>query len=537
VAATEGAVMGGWKRPGGLAVLILVLAALLALSAGCGSSGGTSGGGSSGSPAASGSPVAGGTLVFARTGDLLSTDPTAIADNLSIWAEEQIFETLYTVDNDGRGVHPYLATGYTLSTDKLTWTFTLRQGVKFSDGTPLTADDVAFSINRARKSTAGLGYIDSAIKNVTAKDASTVVVTTKYPWAPLLADISLFTNGIYPKDFGGKTAEEFFASPVGTGPFMFKSWTKGQSFDLVRNPGYWQTGKPHLDGVSFTNVPDDNTRALQLQGGQADIDMYPPFSSIESMKAKPGVKVTLFPGTRVDMLLLNQKFAPFKDVHVRAAVNYAIDRDAMVSAVLFGNGQAANSYMPPTLIYYDASLPAQKQDMAKAKQELAASGYPNGFDVEFLADNLAQDQSVAQIVQQALKPLGINVKIRTIDMNQIFTTQGKGDYQLSIDYWTMDIPDPDEDTTWFLSPAGGGNCYFTWYNNPTMTTMVSDAAKEFDTTKRADLYKQIQQLALQDLPQLYLFYSPLAYAYTDKVQGFFVTPLGNMHLEDVWLNK
>jgi peptide/nickel transport system substrate-binding protein len=529
--------MGVSKRRGGVAGLIAVLVATLLLVAACGSSGGTSDGGGSVAPSASSSPIKGGDLVFARTGDVITTDPAAIADNLSGWVNEQLFETLYTVDNDGKNVHPYLATDYTLSPDKLTWTFTLRDGVKFSDGTPLTADDVVFSIDRARKSTTGLGYIDVAIKSVTAPDASTVVITTKYPWAPLLADISLLTNGIMPKDFGGKTEEQFFEAPVGTGPFMLETWKKGQSFKVVRNPNYWQTGKPLLNSIDFTSVPDDNTRSLQLEGGQADINMSPPFSAISSLKTKPGIVVTLFPATRVDMILLNEKFAPLKDSHVRAAINYAIDRKAIVEAVLFGNGQPANSYMPPTLLYYDASLPEQTVDMAKAKEELAASAYPDGFDVEFLSSNLSQDTSIAQITQQALKPLGINVKVRTIDQNQIFTTQGKGDYQISIDYWTMDIPDPDEDTQWFLNPDAGGNSYFTFYDNPTMTTMVTDAAKEFDTTKRETLYQQIQELAQQDHPQLYLFYSPFPYAYSDKVQGFFVTPLGNMHLEDVWLSK
>ncbi len=525
---------GGWKRRFGLVGLLAMLLALVVLTASCGG-GGTS---SSTTAASAGtSPQTGGDITFARTGDLISDDPTAIADNLSIWVEEQIFQTLYTVNNNGIGVHPTLATKYTLSPDKLTWTFSLRPGVTFSDGNPLTAQDVAFSINRARKSTHGLGYIDSAIKNVAAQGSSTVVITTKYPWAPLLADLSLFTNGIYPANFGGKSETAFFAHPIGTGPFMFESWTKGQSFKVIRNPNYWEPGKPYLDSVTFTSVPDDNTRMLQLQGGQCQIAMSPPFSSIQTLGTKPGIVVKLFPSTRIDMMLLNEQYAPLKDVHVRRAINYAIDRSALVKAILFGNGQPANSYMPPTLIYYDPSLPQQVQDVAKAKQELAASGYPQGFKVEFLTDNLTGDMAAAQIVQQALKPLGIAVSIRTIDVNQIFTTQGKGDYQMSIDYWTMDIPDPDENTSFFLSPNGGGNCYFTHYNNPQMTSLVAQAAKQFDTTKRAQLYKQIQQLALTDLPQLYLYYSPYPYAYSSKVQGFLATPLGNMHMEDVWLSK
>jgi peptide/nickel transport system substrate-binding protein len=517
---------------GGLAAVLIGL--ILAI-ASCGSSGSSSTNPSSSTGA--GTPQKGGNLVFARTADLLSLDPTAIADNISIWVTEQIYDTLYTVNNDGKGVHPSLATGYTISPDKLTWTFTLRPGIKFSNGTPLTAADVAFSINRARKSTQGLGYIDSAISDVTAPDSSTVVVKTKYPWAPLLADISMFANGVVPANFGGKSAAAFFQNPIGTGPFMFQTWKKGQSLTLVRNPNYWQAGKPYLDSVTYTNVSDDNTRALQLQGGQSQIDMYPPFSSIASLQAKPGVVVTLFPSTRVDMLLLNEHVAPLKDVHVRRAISLALDRSAMVTALLFGHGQAANSYLPPTLLYYDPNLPAPGHDLAKAQQEMAASAYPHGFKLVFLTDNTTGDMEIAQIAQQQLKPLGIDVSIRTVDVNQVFTTQQKGDYQMSIEYWTMDIPDPDESTEWFLSPAGGGNSYFSYYDNPVMNKLVAASAKEFDSAKRAQIFTQIQQLAMQDLPQVYLYYSPFAYAYSSKVHGFFATPLGNQHMEDVWLSK
>ena len=227
----------------GVAGLLAVLAALLAVAASCGG-GGTSSSTTGASPAAAGSPVAGGDVVFARTGDVLSPDPTAIADNLSIWVEEQIFQTLYTVNDNGIGVHPTLVTGYTLSSDKLTWTFQLKPGITFSDGKSLTAQDVAFSLNRARKSTRGLGYIDSAIKDVEAQGTSTVVVTTKYPWAPLIADLSLFTNGIYPADFGGKSEAAFFAHPIGTGPFLLRLVEEGPVVQGRAQPQLLEPGSP-----------------------------------------------------------------------------------------------------------------------------------------------------------------------------------------------------------------------------------------------------------------------------------------------------
>ena len=200
---------------------------------------------------------------------------TTVFDNESIWIFEQIFQTLYTVTPNGKGVQPMLATGYTVSADKKTYTFTLRSGVKFSTGQPMTSADVKFSIDQASAADKGWGYINTAVKSVAAPTPSTVVVTLKYPWAPLLADLSLFSNGIVPANYGGKTETQFYNAPVGTGPFKWEYWHKGSALKLVRNPNYWEKGKPYLNSVTWTDVPSDNTRQLQLKGGQAQIDEFP----------------------------------------------------------------------------------------------------------------------------------------------------------------------------------------------------------------------------------------------------------------------
>jgi peptide/nickel transport system substrate-binding protein len=479
-----------------------------------------------------GEPQRGGDLTFVRAADNTSMDPTKMADNESIWTVEQMFETLYAVTPDGKDVRPWLATSYDVSSDRKTYTFTLRQGVQFSNGQPLKAADVAFSINRARKSGEGLTYIDGAIKSVTAPDDSTVVVKTKYPWAPLVADISLFVNGVVPANFGGKSEKQFFEHPIGTGPFMLDEWKHGDAVKLVRNPNYWQQGKPYLDSLTYTNVANENTRVLQLKGGQAQIVRFPPFSSIDSLAQTPGMVSKQFPSTRVDYLLMNEKVRPYKDVHVRRAISYAIDRNAMIKAILFGHGQPADSILGPTEPFYKAS-PDIKFDLDQAKKEMAQSSVPKGFKTTFLA---TPDDKIAEVVQQELKPLGIDVSIKTVDINQIFTIQGKGDYDISDDYWTEDIPDPDERISWFLNPSAGGNDYFTYYDNPKMESLVNRATREFDINKRAGIYAQIQALHAHDLPQIPLYYSPYAYANSDKVHGFSVYPLGNSHMEDVWLN-
>src|SRR6266581_4727874 len=236
--------------------VFLVVTALVG--AACSSNGGGGGGGGTGG-GGGGKPQSGGDVVIARTAESQSMDKTNVYDNESIWIFEQMYEMLYEVTNDGKDVQPWLATSYDLSSDQLTWTFHLRGGVKFSNGQPMTSADVKFSIDEATKA-AGWGYINSAIKEITTPDPLTVVIQTKYPWSPLLADLSLFSNGIIPKDYAGKSAKDFYQAPIGTGPFMWDHWTKGQELKLVKNPNYWQKGKPYLDSVTWTTVGDDYTR-------------------------------------------------------------------------------------------------------------------------------------------------------------------------------------------------------------------------------------------------------------------------------------
>ncbi len=177
--------------------------------------------GPSASARTSATPTPGGDLVIARTSDSTTMDPRGAFDNEAIWVFQQLYETLYVVTPDGKGVKPWLATSYDLSPDKLTYTFHLRKGVKFHNGQEMTADDVKFSIDGARNPKTGWGYIDVAIKSVTVKDKYTVVIKTKYQWAPLVADIALFNNSIIPKNYAGKTEKEFFAAPIGTGAFKW----------------------------------------------------------------------------------------------------------------------------------------------------------------------------------------------------------------------------------------------------------------------------------------------------------------------------
>ena len=321
---------------GRLSAAIGIAAALLL--AACSNNGSSS----SSAPSGSGSsgPVAGGNLMIDTLTPPVDFNTNTTVDNESIWILEQVAEPLYSNGQDGKSLTPTLATGYTVSSDKTKWTFSLRQGVKFSNGAPMTAKDVVFSLNAVgTRRTSSLSWT-SAIKSVTAPNDHTVVVTTKYPWAPLLADLAFVGNAIVPDNYGGQTATAFYNNPIGTGPFKFAKYVKGQYVKLVKNPDYWQKGKPYLDSVTFTAIANGNTRVAQLQSGQAQVVESAPYSLIASLKAA-GFSTGLYPSTRIDYVTMNEKVKQFADVHVRRAISEAINRPALMKAVFFGQGTMA----------------------------------------------------------------------------------------------------------------------------------------------------------------------------------------------------
>jgi peptide/nickel transport system substrate-binding protein len=481
-------------------------------------------------------PVRGGDLTIANDQDIQTLDKTRMFHNEDIWMSEQFFETLYAAAPDGKSLVPRLATSYNLSPDKKTWTFNLRHGVKFTTGKPMTADDVVFSIDDARGKTSLWASLDAAIQSVTAKDKYTVVIKTKYPWSPLLSDLALFSNGIVPKDFGGVSKKQFFTKPVGTGPFKFVTWKKGQYVKAVRNPYYWQQGRPYLDSVTWKDVPDANTRVLQVQGGQADIGEFPPWSSIKSLQSSPTVKVDLFPSSRTDYLAFNTRRKPFDDAHVRRAISYALDRKSMIQAVLFGHGDPANALLTPALWAHDSSLQGDEFSLTKAKAEMAKSSSPSGFSTTLTVDPGDNTQvTLSQLIQQELKPLGINLSVNK-DSNASTDTENFN-YDMAFTYDTTDIIDPDELVVFSAVGNGGTHSLFTGYNSARVNSLAAQAAHVFDQSKRKQLYAKIQSQVATDAPLIPLYYSPFVYVQTDKVHSFNAYTIGYYPLQDVYKSK
>jgi len=240
----------------------------------------------------------------------------------------------------------------------------------------------------------------------------------------------------------------------------------------------------------------------------------------------------------LDYLVLNEKHAPFADVHVRRAISYAIDRAALVRAVAFGDGRPANSLFPPQVPYYDPATPGLTYDLGKARAELAKSSRPHGFSTTFVTGSGDDvELAIAQIVQRSLGQIGIKLRIALFDPNAVRQKQETQDYDIGHSYWTMDIADPDELVTFAVDPSAGAHSFYTSYKNPSVVSWAKEAETTFSTARRTQLYRKIQAQSASDAFSVFLYYSPYQYAMSTKVHGFNVYPTGNYHLEDVWLSR
>jgi peptide/nickel transport system substrate-binding protein len=457
----------------------------------------------------------GGTLTFGRNTGPTQFDPANSIVGGDVYTLDKIFEPLYVTSPAGK-LTPWLATGHNVSPDGLTWTFKLRSGVKFSDGKPLAPEDVVFSILRAAHDKTGpLSFLDTAIKDISAKGTSAVVFQLTETWAPFLSDISCFCNSIVPANYGGESAASFFTHPVGTGPFLLQSFVKGAGVTLVRNPHYWQVGKPYLD---------------------IDVCATAPPADVASLRSDPSVEVKLFPSWALTLLFFNEKVPQFKDRNVRRAIAHAIDVPALTKATTFATAQPGGSFFPPSLEYY-AKVPTLPYSKSAAKASLAKSAYPKGFSTELLISSGNQTWAEdAQIIQQELKAIGIEVAIKSLD-NAAYTAAFTAfNYQMMINGATNDISDPDEMASFQVDVQNGGShSFWTYYDDPKAIALVREAERTFSGSKRAALYREIQEVVAQDAPYIPLYYTPNIYAWSPKVHGFAVNPGGAYRLEDVWV--
>ena len=492
--------------------------------------------------------AAAGKLVYARYADSLLLDPVFNDANVDIWITTNLYDTLFLPTDDGKDVQPGLATAWQAADDGMSYTIKLREGVKFADGTPMTAEDVKWSIERAANPKNGIfNFLLTSIDSVAVSDPSTVVIKLKQPDPVLIKALATFNTAILPmkayEASPGATDEEkaksFAEHPLGTGPFKFVSWERNVSMKLARNENYWRrdaAGKqlPYLDEIEFVTIPDDATRILKLQAGEVDGAEFIPYARVAELKADPNLDMQLWPSTKVNFLTLNVRPTfkdgsknPMADPRVRQAMNYAVDKDALIKIVTFDVAKPMTSFMSSSTPYVNTTGPAFPFDQAKAKSLLADAGFADGLDVTCLAlAGSADETAILSTVQQMWSQVGIRLKIEQVDNPTRTAKYRAGDFQMRVSGWTDDIADPNEIVSYFAYSPNIESMHTGWEDKK-VNEIFEASAKEMDPAKREAQYRQIQDAYMAAPPIIPLYESPYPVAFRKSVKGFVQIPLGN----------
>ncbi len=499
----------------------------------------------------------GGTLAYGRYADSLFLEPVLNDGNVDIWVLSNIYDTLILPTDDGQGLKPGLATEWKVAPDGLSVTLTMRDGIKFSDGSPITVEDVKWSLTRAATPDNGIWqFLVESIDSVSTEGDKTVILKLKHPDPAILSALTVFNTAIMPeKQFEaspGATdadkAKAFAEHPIGSGPFMFQSWDKGSDMKLAKNPYYWDKGEdgqplPYLDGIDFQIIPDDATRILKLQSGEIQGAEFIPYSRVDELKADSRLNMELYPSTRVEYVTLNVrpqldgKDNPLSNEKVREALNYATNKEAIIQIVTHGVGTQMTSYMSKATPLHVGDTPLWPYDAAKAKQALADAGFPNGFELTLLTLAGNQDEvGIGTALQQMWAAIGVKLNLQQVDSATRTDLYRKGTFQMRLAAWTDDIADPNEITSYFAYSPTIDAIHTSWKSDEA-NKLFETSQSEIDPAKRADEYAQIQKIFNETGPIVPLYETPYPVALTKNVNGFNQIPLGNNIFRATWLNK
>jgi peptide/nickel transport system substrate-binding protein len=447
------------------------------------------------------------TLVMLIESSPTNLDPRVGLDAQSERIDELLFDDLLSRD-EHLNVRPALAESWQVP-DQLTYVFHLHSGVRFHDGRPLTSRDVKWTFDSLLqgkiRSTKAAVY--RPVDRIDAPDDDTVIFHLKEPFAALLWNLSDGAIGIVP--YGG--GNEISRQPVGSGPFRFVSAELDKEVILERNPDYWGE-KAHIPRVRFAVVPDATTRALELRKGSADIASNALTSDmVLTLAREPNLEVQRGPGTVLNYLAFNLRDPILKDVHVRQAIAYAIDRRPIIQYLWRGFAQPAANVLPPQSWAFDPAIAAYDCNPERANQILDAAGYRASNGVRFrLTMKTSTEETTrlfAAVLQQQLRAVGIALDIRTFEFATFFADVTSGAYQLHALRWIGGNEDPDIFEYAFhsakFSPHGANRTY---YSNPELDALIDRAKIETDQATRRQLYSQVQRILANDLPYVDLWY-------------------------------
>jgi peptide/nickel transport system substrate-binding protein len=477
---------------------------------------------------------AAGTFRIAVGVDLDTVDPAQNTTTTVGNMVDYIVETLTSLGQDGK-IQPWLAESWTVSPDGLIYTFKLRRGVVFHDGTPFDAKAVKFTFDRLKDPSIRVPVRASLpLKEIEALDASTVKVTLTQPSVPFISALSQTSTAILSPAAVDKAGNEYknIVQPVGTGPYVFKERKKGESFTVTLNDKYWGK-KPAYDTVVFRIVPEAATRESLILAGQVDLIVLPPIADVPALQRNPAVKVLLAPSDRTMFISMNTTKPLLSDVRVRQALNYAVDKKAIIQNVLFGAADEMDAPMASSLLGY-CKVGSYEYNPARAKQLLAEAGVKPGTKISFHhpTGRYVQDKEASQAVAGYLREVGIEPELQTMDWPSYISIINAGPaektvHQLAYLGWAPAYLDAAQQMLQFWSEAHPPKgLAITFYKNARVEELIPAASRELNPDKRKQIYCDIQKQIWADAPWLFLYVQRFPIVYSSKV-----TDVGSLPVE------
>jgi len=468
----------------------------------------------------------GGRLTIALRSDPVTLDPVPVTSAESRTIFRAVYDPLLELD-ENLNIVPWLAERWGVSSDGKVYTFFLRRGVKFHDGTDFNAEAVKINferiLNPANRSPLRADFL--SVQSVEVVDAYTVRILLREPFTPFLALLVDWHGYIASPAALERYGRDFIRNPVGTGPFRFVEWLRDDHVTFGRNPRYWRRGVPYVDELVFRIIPDDTVRLTMLRTGQVDVDTWVDSRDVRKVRASPQLQLLMVDTSLgFDLIRLNTRRPPFNNKLVRQAFAWAVDREAIGKVIYGGLGLPAVGPIPPRLWGFDPALRGYTFDPSRARALLEQGGLSRGVTFTMQVRNVPQDLARGQLIQQQLAQVGMQVSIEAVDFGTFRTNETRGEFQASQSFWSGRV-DPDGNMfRHFHTSSIQGGLNFMGYSNPEVDRLLDRAREVFDREQRRQLYIQAQRLILDDAPMIFTYYFPVIKAAHRRVQNLTILP-------------
>ncbi|KMK74449.1 glutathione ABC transporter substrate-binding protein [Alkalihalobacillus pseudalcaliphilus] len=507
------------------------------------------GSGNNDSDSSTGTGAEGGILIIDEMSDAVSMDPHGSNDATSANVYYNIYETLVVQDME-MNLQPGLATEWFQDEEDPTrWEFSLREGVKFHDGSDFNADVVKANLDRVLDSDIGSprAFLYNMITEINILDEYTVEFITEYPYAPLAANLahnggSMMSAELIQADYDAveNNGRDYGAvineGPIGTGYFKFENWTPGEELNLTRNEDYWGE-KAKLDGVKFRVISEAATRVANLRTGSSHISHPISPSNIGEVEATPELELIRTPSVSLSYFGFNMDKEPFDDVRVRQAISMAINKDDIIYGIYEGAGIPAISPVPPSVFGYSDNVEGLEYNVDRAKELLAEAGYENGFSTTIWTNDSPERYDAAINVQAQLKEIGIDVEIVQREWGAYLSQTTNGEHDMFVLGWSTVTGDADYSMyALFHSSQHGAPGNRTFIANDELDELLEQARRSSDEQERIELYERAQEILVEEAPMIYVHHQEYLLSHRSEVQGLLQTPTDILLLNEVTIN-